>query len=106
MLTASAIFDGSANHAFVLPPARDQCIDAVLRVRAHGEDLRVERVTFGTTTLLRLLRRDANGNESASNWTSVDPGARLSIGIVRVGDTTHALLEGAQAPLELDAGAR
>lgn len=100
---AEAILGGDATHAFALPAASGERLDAVLVVRARSAELEVQRTPLdAATSLLRLSRSDADGREQVSAWVRAKPGAALALGSLRTKDGARVvLLDGASAPAVL-----
>jgi hypothetical protein len=90
---------GAANEVFVLPAATGNGVTDVYKLQSGN--LRVQSVTLGKVTLVRLLARE-DTQEHASAWVSAQVGARLAIGSVNgMGDQPVILLEGAMQSLAL-----
>jgi hypothetical protein len=89
---------------FTLPPARGNGIEDVFTLRAGATQARVQSVTLGTTTLIRVLTQ-ANGQESVSAWTHARSGSTYAIGSVGGENGQRViLLEGAESPLSAPLG--
>jgi hypothetical protein len=100
---ADAILDGDTTHAFALPPPSGERLDTVLAVHGGHAAIDVQRTPRdATTALVRLLRREAGGEERVTPWVVVANGATLTIGSLRgEGDARVVLLEGGDGILQM-----
>ena len=92
------VLSGSVNQLFTLPASRGNAIGDVVTLSSGSAQVRVQSVTLGKTTLVRVLT-EANGQEHASAWANAQVGATLSVGSVSADGKRVILLEGAEKPL-------
>jgi len=92
------VLSGSVNQLFTLPASRGNAIGDVVTLSSGSAQVRVQSVTLGKTTLVRVLT-EANGHEHASAWANAQVGAPLSVGSVSADGKRVILLEGAEKPL-------
>jgi len=94
----AGVLGGSSNQVFTLPPSRGNAIEDVLMLNSGASQVRVQSVTLGETTLVRVLTQ-ANGQERVSTWARTQIGAALSVGSVSADGKRVILLEGAEKSL-------
>ncbi|MBO9664172.1 choice-of-anchor Q domain-containing protein [Dokdonella sp.] len=99
---AEAVLDGESIRSFALPPPSGERLDDVVIVRGKSGELRVQRTPLdATTSLLRLLHRDARGRERVTSWIVSADGAACALAHMRTQGVDAWLLETAQASATL-----
>ncbi|HET8898225.1 MAG TPA: hypothetical protein VFN09_05565, partial [Rhodanobacteraceae bacterium] len=100
LLAALGTDTGSASIA--VPAATAEGLDVLRRVTVGAGRVEVQRLTRGTQSWVRLLRRDPNGQEHAGRWSALAPDARLVLGSLPLdAERRLLLLEGAAQPASL-----
>jgi len=89
---------GGATQIFTLPASQGNAIEDVQMLRAGNALLRVQSVTFGTTTWVRVLT-ETDGRQSSSAWSPAHIGDTLTIGSFTGNGQRLILLEGAESSL-------
>jgi len=98
------VLNSNANQVFTLPASRGNAIEDVLALRSGDALTRVQSVTLGTATLVRVLT-DVNGQQHASTWARARVGATLVVGNATISSGQHLiLLEGAEKSLAAPLG--
>lgn len=99
---SAAILSSDGSDTFRLPPPSSDDIDTVRTLRNGDTVIRIQRLTLGQATWVRLLQHPHSGEERASAWMTVAADANLSTGSVAGKRGQRIiLLEGARHALSL-----
>lgn len=101
---AAKVLGGDVGAVLVVTPTAASGIDTLRTLTSSCRTVAVQRLRLGGRYFVRLLGRDADGQERASGWASVEPGADVVLGSVAdAADERLILLEGAAWSLSLPA---